>query len=101
MLLFLLLFYPRNPPLKFGQNGVSDIWIVGVDVVVVVIFVVDPKNPPLKFGWNWVRNSWGIGIDDIEFVVVVVGGSGGGGVKSFSCQTQLLRWVEVELGLLQ
>ena len=30
-----------------------------------------------------------------------VGGDGGGGVKSFSCQTQLLSWVVVELGLWQ
>ena len=44
---------------------------------------IDPRNLPLKFGENRVSNSWDI--DDIEFPVVV-----GGGVKSFTCQTQLL-----------
>ena len=29
------------------------------------------------------------------------GGGGGGGLKSFLCHTQLLNWVEVELGLWQ
>ena len=55
--------------------------------VVVVIVVVDPVNLPLKFGLNRVRNSWDF--YDIEFVVVV------GGLKEFSCQTQLLSWVVV------
>ena len=39
---------------------------------------------PLKFGQN--RMSKSRNIANIEFPVVVVGG---GGVKSFSCQTQL------------
>ena len=30
-----------------------------------------------------------------------MGDGGGGGVKSFSCQTQLLSWVLVKLGLWQ
>ena len=55
-----------------------------VVVIVVIVVVVDPTHLPLKFGLNWVRNSGDI--NDIEFVVVVVGG----GLKSFSCQTQLL-----------
>ena len=55
--------------------------------------VIDPRNLPLKFGQNQVSNSWDI--DDFEFPVV----GGGGGVKSFSCQTQLLLcWVELSWG---
>ena len=64
MFLFLLLFYPRNFPLKFFQHRVSNRWNVAfVVLVVVVIFVVlvvlhvvvlvvnvDPTNHPLKFG---------------------------------------------------
>ena len=50
----------------------------------------------LKFGLNRVRNRWDI--DDIEFAVV---GGGGGGLMPFSCQTQLLSEVEVELRLWQ
>ena len=46
------------------------------------------KNPTFRVGQNWVSNSWEIA--DIEFVVV-----GGVGVKSFSCQTQVLSWVGV------
>ena len=68
MLFLLFLFYPRNSPFKFCQNGVSNRWIFGFVVVVVivvavvvivvvvvhivgfVIVVVDPTNLPLKFG---------------------------------------------------
>ena len=42
MLLFLLLFYPRNLPLKVGQYRVS-----GVGLIIVVI---NPTDLPLKFG---------------------------------------------------
>ena len=57
-----------------------------------------PRILLLKFGQNWVINSWDIA--DIEFVWVVV--VGGGGPKSFYCQTQLLLgWIEVELGFWQ
>ena len=40
-------------------------------------------------------------VGDIELVIVVVGGGlvGCGGVKLFSCPTQLSSWVVVELGL--
>ena len=58
---------------------------------VVAFLVVDPRNLPLKFGKIWVRNRWYIA--GIEVVV--------GGVKSFSCQTQLLSSVAVQLGLWQ
>ena len=51
----------------------------------IMLFVaVDPRNLPLKFSQNWISNSWDF--DDFLFPVVVEGG----GVKSFSCQTQLL-----------
>ena len=53
--------------------------VIVVDVVVVI--GVDPRDQPLKFGLNRVKNSGDIA--DIEFAVV-------GGVKSISCQTQLL-----------
>ena len=42
-----------------------------------------PRNLPLKFGQSRVINIWDN--VDIEFAV----GGGGGGPKSFSCQTQL------------
>ena len=107
---------PLNLLLKLGQNQVINRWdvvdvvvvgvvvsvvvvvvvfVVVVIVVVVVVVVVHPRNLSLKFGWNRVSNSCVIA--DIEFVWVV----GGGGLKSFSCHTQLLSWVEVELGLWQ
>ena len=58
MLWFVLWFYPRNLPLKFGQNRDSNrlnvAFVVLVIVVavhdVVVIVVVDPTNLSLKFG---------------------------------------------------
>ena len=59
--------------------------IIAVVVVVHVVVVVYPRNLHLKFGQNWVSNNWEIA--DIEFRV-----GGGGGVNSFSCQTQLLSW---------
>ena len=96
-----------NLPLKFGQNGFSNGWyivvvVIVVDVVVVVVFVVHvvaviPRNKALKFGQDRISSSWDI--DDVAFSVVR--GGGGGGVKSFSCQTQLLSWVGVELRLWQ
>ena len=55
---FVVVFYPRNLPLKFGQNRVSNksnvafvfVCVVVVIVhIVVVIVVVDFKNIPLKF----------------------------------------------------
>ena len=53
----LVLYYPRNLPLKFGQNRVSNRRNVAFVVVVVVIVhiviaivVVDFTNLPLKFG---------------------------------------------------
>ena len=69
MLLILLWFYPRNLPLKFVQNPVSNrlnialvvvvdvVDVVVIIVVVVVHVVVDPTNLPLKFGLNRARNS--------------------------------------------
>ena len=52
MLLFLLLFYPRNLTLKFVQNRVTNRkYVASVVVVVVVIVVVDDlTNLHLKFG---------------------------------------------------
>ena len=51
LLLFLLLFYLRNLPLKFVQNRVSNRSNVAFIVAVVVgIVVVDPTNLFLKFG---------------------------------------------------
>ena len=58
--LFLMLFYPRNLPLKFCQNWVSNqqnvafvvvivVFVVVVHVVLLLV-VVDPTNLPLKFG---------------------------------------------------
>ena len=86
--------------IRWDVTVVVVIVIVVVVIVVVVVFmdIIDPRNLPLKFCQNRVSNSWDI--DDVEFPVVVVGG--GGGVKSFSCQTQLLLcWVVVELGMWQ
>ena len=48
-----------------------------------------PRNLHLQFHQNRVSNSWDIA--DIEFAVVVVVVVGGG-LKSFSCHTQLLSW---------
>ena len=44
--MMMMLFYPRNLPLKFGQIGsvIDEIFVVVVDVVIVV---VDPTNLPL------------------------------------------------------
>ena len=68
------------------------IFVVVVVHVVVVIVVVYPRNLPLKFGQNLGSNRWDIA--DVGFPVVVEGcgdgGDGGVGVKSFSCQTQLM-----------
>ena len=57
LLFFLLLFFPRNLPIKFGQNWVSNrlnvafvVLVIVVVHVVVVMVVVDPTNLPLKFG---------------------------------------------------
>ena len=56
MLLFLLLFNPRNLPLNYVAFVVLVILVGVVHVVVVdhvfvvVLFVVDPTNLPLKFG---------------------------------------------------
>ena len=59
---------------------VVDIVVVDVFVVVVVhVVAVDP----LKCVQIWISNSYDI--DDIEFLVV-----GGGSIKSFSYQAQLL-----------
>ena len=53
MLLFLLMFYPTNLRLKFGQNCVSKTLNVVVKVIVIVVVihvvVVDPRKLPLKF----------------------------------------------------
>ena len=57
LLLLLLLFNPRNLPLKFGQNRINKkrncvfivVVIVNVVVVVVVTVVVDTTNLPFKF----------------------------------------------------
>ena len=55
---FVVVFYPRNLPLKFGQNRVSNksnvafvfVCVVVVIVhIVVVIVVVDFTNLPLRF----------------------------------------------------
>ena len=45
----------------------------------------------------------GLGTAEILMTLSLCGGwvGGGGGVKSFSCKTQLLSWVTVELGLWQ
>ena len=67
--------------------------IIIIVVLVVYVVIVDPRNLHLKFGPNRVSNSRDIA--EVEFLVV------GGGVQSFSCQTQLLSWVVVECGLWQ
>ena len=66
---------PRNLPLEFGENWVSNRWNIIAVYFVVVIVYVDPRNLPLRFGQYWVSNSWDIA--EIEFVWVV------GGLKSF------------------
>ena len=71
--------------------------IIGVVIVDVHIVVVALRNLNLKCGQNPGSNSWDIA--DVEFLMVVV--VVGGGVKSFLCQTQLLIWVVIELGLWQ
>ena len=58
MLLFLLWVYPRNLPLKLGQNWGSNrsnvafvvVVIVIIVVVVVIVVVVDPRTLILKLG---------------------------------------------------
>ena len=82
---------------KFGQNRVCNSWdIADMDKCYQDIYmfpgqlsplsVLDyPRNLPLRFGQNWVGNSWDIA--EFEFLWVVVGG-----LKSFSSQTQRLRW---------
>ena len=68
---------PKNLPLKFGQNLVSNIKDV-IDVVVnVVIFVVVVNVFWSKFG----KKQWG---------QVVRGGGGGVCAMPFSCQAQLI-----------
>ena len=65
-------------------SAIDDRWnvafVVGDVVVVIVVHVVDD---PRKIGYWW---CWA---------------PSGGGVKAFSCQTQLLSWVYIELGLWQ
>ena len=58
----------------------------------------DPKKATSKLGPNQVSNCWDIA--DIEFLV---GGwwVGGQWTRVFSCPTQLLGWVVVELGVWQ
>ena len=76
-----------------SKKSIDDRWNFAFVVVIVIVKVVGgvivvvvyvPRNLSLKFGLNGGKSSWDI--DDVEFPVV----GGCGGVKSFSCQTQLL-----------
>ena len=51
----------------------------------------------LRYWWHWVCG----GVEDTDYVVRSQSLCGGGGIKSFSCQTLLLSWVLVEVGLWQ
>ena len=48
---------PRNLPLKFCQNWVSNSCHFLVVIHIVVMVVVDPRNLPSKSGQNWVSIS--------------------------------------------
>ena len=109
--------------LKFSRNWVSNSWGIYVVVVVFVLLLIMIiycccfylKKLPIKFGLNWVSKfccccyCWS---NKPSFNVWLKSGQeqlrywwhwvcGGGGLKSFSCQTQLFSWVAVELGLWQ
>ena len=103
---------PRNLPVKFHQNRVSNSWdIADVELWANVTWtnvawtnvtmesVLDvPMNLHLKFHQNRVSNSWDIA--NIEFLWWWWGVVGGWFAKSFSCLTQLkvmLGWVELWL----
>ena len=58
MLLFLFLFYPRNLPLKFGQNQVSNRWNVAVVFVVLIVVVDPPFKAWLNLGQEQLRQDW-------------------------------------------
>ena len=67
----MVVVYPRNLHVMFGQIRIYNSYdIVGVVVIVVIdvflvvlvlvhvyVIAVDPRNLPLKIGQNWMSNS--------------------------------------------
>ena len=80
MLLFLLLFYPRNLPISNRQNAV-----VGGGVVHVVVVIETYIESLVEIGSGTAEI-----VMTLSFWWMVVDGGGGSSVKLFSCQNQLL-----------